>query len=94
MAIAKQWLQVTVLANPTTGLSEDAKKEIAEVIKRHGGDVKSIDNPTATMEDLFLNIVRESEARPGARRVSSGGASSSDSGGADQASSDDGEAGQ
>lgn len=53
-----------------TGLSDDAKAEIAEVIRRHGGDVKSIDNPTATMEDLFLNIVRESEARPGARRVS------------------------
>ena len=53
-----------------TGLSDQAKAEIADLIKRHGGDVKSIDNPTATMEDLFLNIVRESEARPGARRVS------------------------
>ncbi|KAA1261676.1 Fluoroquinolones export ATP-binding protein [Rubripirellula obstinata] len=53
-----------------TGLSDQAKQEIADVIKRHGGDVKSIDNPTATMEELFLNIVRESEARPGARRVS------------------------
>jgi len=52
------------------GLSDQAKSEIAEVIKRHGGTLKSIDNPTATMEDLFLNIVRESEARPGARRVS------------------------
>ena len=52
------------------GLSEDAKAEIAEVITRHGGTLRSIDNPTATMEDLFLNIVRESEARPGARRVS------------------------
>jgi len=55
------------------GLSEDAKREIAEVIRRHGGELQSIDNPTATMEDLFLNIVRESEARPGARRVSAGG---------------------
>lgn len=54
------------------GLTEEAKAEIAEVIKRHGGDLQSIDNPTATMEDLFLNIVRESEARPGARRVTSG----------------------
>ncbi len=53
-----------------TGLDDDAKREIAEVISRHGGTLQSIDNPTATMEDLFLNIVRESEARPGARRVS------------------------
>ncbi|WP_390621598.1 ABC transporter ATP-binding protein [Roseimaritima sediminicola] len=55
------------------GLSEQAKSEIAEVIRRHGGEVESIDNPTATMEDLFLNIVRESEARPGARRLSTAG---------------------
>lgn len=53
-----------------TGLSEDAKREIAELIEKHGGDLQSMDNPTTTMEDLFLNIVRESEARPGARRVS------------------------
>ncbi|PAY18642.1 multidrug ABC transporter ATP-binding protein [Rhodopirellula sp. SM50] len=53
-----------------SGLSEEAKNEIREVIARHGADLKSMDNPTATMEDLFLNIVRESEARPGARRVS------------------------
>lgn len=55
------------------GLSEEAKQEITEVIRRHGGELQSIDNPTATMEDLFLNIVRESEARPGARRVSADG---------------------
>lgn len=49
------------------GLSEEAKREIAEVIKRHGGEVLQVDNPTTTMEDLFLDIVRESEARPGRR---------------------------
>lgn len=76
------------------GLSEAAKQEIVEVIKRHGGDLKSIDNPTATMEDLFLNIVRESEARPGARRVSgspapesSGSSEDADANGSGKASS-------
>ncbi len=58
------------------GLSEAAKQEIAEVIRRHGGQVESIDNPTTTMEELFLNIVRESERRPGARRVASEGGNS------------------
>lgn len=52
------------------GLTEEAKTEIKELIQRHGGKLESIDNPTATMEDLFLNIVRESESRPGARRLS------------------------
>jgi len=71
------------------GLSEEAKAELAEVIRRHGGQLDSIDNPTATMEDLFLNIVRESEERPGHRRATVGqvsqgsgeGASASDDGG-------------
>ncbi len=49
------------------GLSEEAKKEIAEVIKKHGGDLVQMDNPTTTMEELFLDIVRESEQRPGHR---------------------------
>lgn len=67
-----------------TGLSDKAKTEIRELIERHGGNVQSIDNPTATMEDLFLNIVRESEARPGARRVSQ----AADNSTADSASQD------
>ncbi|MEM9586128.1 MAG: ABC transporter ATP-binding protein [Planctomycetota bacterium] len=67
-----------------SGLSDAAKQEIAEVIARHGGDLKSIDNPTATMEDLFLNIVRESEARPGARRISSEEAAPQSPAGGDQ----------
>ena len=48
-------------------LSEAAKTEIAAVIKRHGGIVDSIDNPTMTMEELFLDIVQKSDARPGHR---------------------------
>ncbi len=62
------------------GLNQAAKDEIVEVIRRHGGTVQSIDNPTTTMEDLFLNIVRESDRRPGARRVSSSGSDSADAG--------------
>jgi len=49
------------------GLSEEAQAEIREVINRHGGELLSMENPTTTLEELFLNIVRESEARPGRR---------------------------
>lgn len=56
----------------TKRLSAEAEAEIKAIIERDGGTC-TIDNPTATMEDLFLNIVRESEARPGARRVSGSG---------------------
>jgi len=51
------------------GLTEEAKTEICEVVRRHGGVVTSIENPTTTLEELFLKIVRESETHPG-RRVS------------------------
>jgi ABC-2 type transport system ATP-binding protein len=47
------------------GLSEEAKREIQELIARHGGEVEKIGHPTTSLEDLFLSIVRDSEARPG-----------------------------
>jgi ABC-2 type transport system ATP-binding protein len=54
-------------------LSEAAKQEIREVILRHGGEVVAIENPTTTLEELFLNIVRESVAHPGRRARPAGG---------------------
>jgi ABC-2 type transport system ATP-binding protein len=54
-----------------SGLNEACQAEIRQVIERHGGQVQSIGNPTTTLEDLFLHIIRESEAHPG-RRVRGG----------------------
>ncbi len=51
------------------GLSDDCKNEMRSVIERHQGQLLSMDNPTTTLEDLFLKIVRDSEARPGRRVV-------------------------
>jgi ABC-2 type transport system ATP-binding protein len=50
-----------------SGLSDQAKAEIRAVVERHGGNLLMMDNPTTTLEDLFLKIVRDSEARPGRR---------------------------
>ena len=49
------------------GLPESAHQEIRDVIAKHGGDVISVENPRSTLEDLFLGIVRDSQARPGHR---------------------------
>lgn len=49
------------------GLSDAAQLEIREVIERHHGSLLTMDNPTTTLEELFLTIVRDSEARPGRR---------------------------
>jgi ABC-2 type transport system ATP-binding protein len=59
------------------GLSEEAKKEIESIIAKHHGQVMSMGNPTTTMEELFLDIVRESDAKnalPSTSTVSSSGA--------------------
>ena len=50
-----------------SGLSEQAQADIKAVVERHGGQLQSMDNPTTTLEELFLSIVRESEAHPGRR---------------------------
>jgi ABC-2 type transport system ATP-binding protein len=50
-------------------LSPAAIEEIRNVIHRHGGDEVMVDHPTTTLEELFLRIVRESEAHPGRRKV-------------------------
>ena len=50
-----------------SGLSEAAKDEIKSVIERHHGTLVAMENPTSTLEELFLTIVRDSEARPGRR---------------------------
>ena len=48
-------------------LDKDARREITEVIARHNGKLFSMGNPSTTLEELFLGIIRESEARPGRR---------------------------
>lgn len=51
------------------GLTPACQEEIRSVITRHQGELLSMDNPTTTLEELFLSIVRDSEARPGRRVV-------------------------
>jgi ABC-2 type transport system ATP-binding protein len=50
-----------------TGLSDECKAELKAVIERHQGRLQSFDNPTSTLEELFLEIVQDAEARPGRR---------------------------
>src|SRR5215218_3937583 len=42
-------------------LTDACKAEIREVIAKHNGELVTMDNPTARLEDMFLRIVRESE---------------------------------
>jgi ABC-2 type transport system ATP-binding protein len=55
-------------------LSADCQNEIRQVIERHQGELVSVEHPTTTLEELFLSIVRDSEARPGRRALAPNGA--------------------
>jgi ABC-2 type transport system ATP-binding protein len=51
----------------TSHLSDEAVAEIRAVVERQGGTVQSVGNPTATLEELFVRVIEESEAHPGRR---------------------------
>ena len=44
-----------------------AQEEVRQVIERNNGHVLNMGNPTTTLEELFLHIIRESEEHPGRR---------------------------
>ncbi|MEX2092479.1 MAG: ABC transporter ATP-binding protein, partial [Pirellulales bacterium] len=54
-------------------LSPQCQDEIRQAIERNQGELVSIEHPTTTLEELFLSIVRDSEARPGRRVVTADG---------------------
>ena len=58
----------------TTTLPDAAVEEIREVVKKYGGEVKSVGNTRTTLEDLFLRIVEESRLHPGRRAHGAGNA--------------------
>ena len=51
------------------GLSDAARRELEEVLARHQATMVDSRQATSTLKDLFLEIVRQSEARPGKRVV-------------------------
>ncbi len=48
-------------------LTDSLRRELDEVLRRHGGKLDTIGHPTTTLEDYFLKIVEESKAHPGRR---------------------------
>ncbi|MBC8356150.1 MAG: ABC transporter ATP-binding protein [Planctomycetes bacterium] len=53
-------------------LTKEAEEEIRAVIEKHGGNLVAMENPTTTLEELFLNIVRDSDEKPGRRSTQDG----------------------
>jgi ABC-2 type transport system ATP-binding protein len=51
----------------STQLSGEALEEVCQLIRQKGAKILAVDSPKTTLEDLFLAIVEESQARPGKR---------------------------
>ena len=51
----------------TTALPPEALKEVEAVLARHGATLGRVSHPKRTLEDLFLQTVSASAARPGQR---------------------------
>jgi ABC-2 type transport system ATP-binding protein len=49
------------------GLSAIGQEEVRMAIERNNGHVLNMDNPTTTLEELFLKIIHESQEHPGRR---------------------------
>jgi ABC-2 type transport system ATP-binding protein len=47
--------------------TEELRRDLEELLRKHGGQLESFGHPTTTLEDLFLRIVEESKAHPGRR---------------------------
>ena len=50
-------------------LSDEALAEVKAVLAKHKAELKSVDHPQTTLEDLFLRTVSESKAHPGRRFI-------------------------
>lgn len=48
-------------------INDELRRELEELIRKHGGELEFVGHPTTTLEDLFLRIVAESKAHPGRR---------------------------
>jgi ABC-2 type transport system ATP-binding protein len=48
-------------------MTDELRRELEEVLRRHGGRLESLGHPTTTLEELFLHIVEQSKAHPGRR---------------------------
>jgi ABC-2 type transport system ATP-binding protein len=47
--------------------TDELRRDLEELLRKHGGRLENYGHPTTTLEDLFLRIVEESKAHPGRR---------------------------
>jgi ABC-2 type transport system ATP-binding protein len=48
-------------------LTDELRRDLEQVLRKHGGTLDTLAHPTTTLEDYFLRIVEESKKHPGRR---------------------------
>jgi ABC-2 type transport system ATP-binding protein len=48
-------------------ITPELRRDLEEVVRRHGGRLESLSHPSTTLEELFQNVIEESKAHPGRR---------------------------
>jgi ABC-2 type transport system ATP-binding protein len=48
-------------------LTPELRRDLEQVVLKHGGKLETFDHPKTTLEELFLKIVQESKEHPGRR---------------------------
>lgn len=61
----------------TDSLSDEAMADVRAALAKHGAEIRGVTHPTNSLDDLFVNTVKESQARPGRRFVPPGQSSDS-----------------
>jgi ABC-2 type transport system ATP-binding protein len=50
-------------------MTDALRRDLEEVLSKHGGKLDTMGHPTTTLEEYFLRIVEESKTRPGRRFI-------------------------
>jgi len=54
-------------------MTDALRRDLDQLVQKHGGKVEFVGHPTTTLEELFLRIVEQSKAHPGRRYLPEAG---------------------
>ena len=65
-ALLRDELRLEMVASGAP-LTDELRRDLQDVLRRHGGTLESLDHRSATLEELFVHMVEQSKLHPGRR---------------------------
>ena len=53
-------------------ITDELRRDLEDVVRKHGGRLEHLGHQTTTLEELFLRIIAEAKAHPGRRHLPDG----------------------